>query len=185
MKRLHLILLLPLCILSFAGCTNSIEQVKFFDRQVLPRQTLTNAEILRSQHGQVQSSISAAAIEQYDEPEAKTIYPKGIYVVFFSDTGDTNGTLRANYAISWDSRNIMLARDSVVLINNQSGDTVYLKELVWNREEGRVFSNYPLHAHNGPQVTHGDSFHSDDSLKNMQIVNQRGVFVLEEEEEME
>lgn len=181
MRSFAWIILLTGCSLLWAGCTNSIEQVKFFDRQVLPRQTLAHAEILRSQHGQVQSAIYATSIEQYDEPEAKTIYPKGIDVFFFADNGDTNGSLRANYAISWDNSNVMMARDSVVLINYESGDTVYLQELVWNRAEGRIFSNYPLHAHNGPQVTLGDSFHSDDSLKHMHIVNQRGVFVLEED----
>jgi len=165
----------------WTGCTNSIEKVKFFDRQSLPRQTLSQAVIVRSQYGRVQSAICAEAIEQYDNPEAKTIYPKGIDIVFFADAGDTNGSLHADYAVSWDTRNVMLARDSVVIINYRSGDTIYLQELVWNREEGRIFSNYPLHAHNGPQVTFGDSFHSDDSLKNMQIVNQRGVFVLEED----
>lgn len=184
MKRQNLILLLPLCSLLLAGCTNSIEKVRFFDRKVLPQQALTNAQILRSQHGQVQSAINAPTIEQYNEPDARTIYPKGIYVVFFSDSGDTNGSLRANYAISWDQPAVMLARDSVVIINYQSGDTVYLQELVWNREAGRIFSNYPLEAHNGQQVTYGDSFHSDDSMHHMQIINQRGVFVLEEDETM-
>lgn len=176
------ILLIGGCLLG-TGCTSNIEKVRFFDRKVLPQQTLTNAEILRSQNGHVQSAISAATIEQYSEPEAKTIYPNGIQLIFFSDMGDTNACLHANYAVSWDHADVMMARDSVVIINYQSGDTVYLKELVWNRQEGRIFSNYPLEAHNGPQVTLGDSFHSDDSLHHMRIVNQRGVFVLEDDEQ--
>ena len=182
MKRLIRTLLIPLCTLLFAGCTNSIEKVRFFDRKVLPQQALTNAQILRSQRGQVQSAINAPTIEQYNEPDARTIYPNGIYVVFFSDEGDTNGSLSAHYAVSLDQPGVMLARDSVVIINYQSGDTVYLQELVWNREAGRIFSNYPLEAHNGQQVTYGDSFHSDDSLHHMQIINQRGIFVLEEDQ---
>lgn len=176
------LLLIGGCLLG-TGCSSNIEKVKFFDRKVLPQQTLTNAEILRSQNGHVQSVIHAATIEQYNEPEAKTLYPKGIEIFFLSNMGDTNASLRANYAVSWDKSGVMMARDSVVIINYPTGDTVYLKELVWNREEGRIFSNYPIEAHNGPQVTLGDSFHSDDSMHHMQIVNQRGVFVLEEEEE--
>lgn len=184
MRTIALTLLLACGCLLGTGCTNNIDQVRFFDRKVLPQQALTTAQILRSQNGKVQSAITAPTIEQYNVPDARTIYPDGIYVVFFSDSGDTNGSLRANYAISWDQPPVMLARDSVVIINYQSGDTVYLQELVWNREAGRIFSNYPLEAHNGQQVTYGDSFHSDDSLHHMQIINQRGVFVLEEEEEM-
>lgn len=173
-----------MCSLTLLGCTNSIDKVKFFDRQSLPRQTLSQAEIMCSHRGHVESAITAPVIQQYDAPNARTLYPEGVSVAFFGTSGDTTATLEARYAATWNDNAVMLARDSVVIINYQSRDTIHLFDLVWNRDEGRVFSNHPVRSHNGPQVTFGDSFHSDDALQHIQIDNQHGVFILEEEDEM-
>lgn len=170
------------CSLLLAGCTNSIEKVHFFDRKSLPHQTLEDAEIVSSRRGHVENALTAPAIEQYEAPDSRTVYPKGIKLVYFSDNGDTSVTLQAQYAISWRDNIVLMARDSVVIINYDTHDTVYMDDIAWNREEGRVFSNHPIQVHNGPQVTYGDSFHSDDSLKHMQIANQRGVIVIDNDE---
>lgn len=164
------------------ACNNDMSKVQFFNRQVLPTQTITDAHVLRSEEGKLQLQLDAPYVEQYQTPEEKTIYPRGLYLQFFNDDHTLNATLRANYGISLDKRNIMMVRDSVVVIDYSSGDTIYLADMVWNSERGRVFSNKPVRMVNGGRVTLGSRFVSDDSFENIKIYDQHGTFEFEDDE---
>lgn len=163
------------------GCGNDIEKTKMFERKTLPDNTITNARIQRSESGKLQLVMYAPIIEQYSKPEPKTIYPKGVYMRFFNGPNQPTATLRARYAETLENRNTMMVRDSVVIVDLQRGDTVYLKDLTWNSQEHRVYSKNPLRSKNGPRITIGDRFESDDAFEAPQIYHQRGTFEWTEE----
>lgn len=171
-------LLFPLFI---SSCSNDMEKVKFFDRQSLPSQTLSNALVYRSAEGVLQVEVKAPSINKYEVPQPKTIYPQGVEVSFYGQGQTVDVNMKARYAVSWDDKGIMMARDSVVVVDFRSGDTIYLQNIIWNQNEHRVFSNQPVRAKNGQCITIGDSFHSDESFHNLQIVNQRGIIEMKEE----
>lgn len=164
------------------GCGNDIEKVKMFEPQSLPDNTIRNAKIRRSENGKLQLLMSAPLVEQYSRPESKTQYPKGVYMRFFNGYKTPTATLRARYAVTNDSRNTMFVRDSVVIIDLQRGDTVYLQDLTWNRNEHRLFTLKPVRQKNGRRVTYGDSFESDDNFERPIIVHQRGTMEWSEED---
>lgn len=165
-----------------AGCGNDIEKVKLFEPQTLPDNTIRNAKIRRSEQGKLQLLMSAPLVEQYSKPESKTEYSKGVFMRFFNGYKKPTATLRARYAVTNDSRNTMFVRDSVVIIDLQRGDTVYLQDLTWNRNEHRLFTEKPVRQKNGPRVTYGDSFESDDNFERPIIVHQRGTLEWSEED---
>ena len=166
------VLLLACCM---ASCGNDIEKVKMFEPHELPDNTIYNAKMQRSEKGKLQLLMTAPLIEQYSKPEAKTEYRKGVYMRFFNGYNKPTGILRACYAIQYDKRDVTMVRDSVVIIDLQHGDTVYLKDLTWNAMEHRIYSNNPVHSKNGLRVTYGDGFESDDSFREPKIIHQRGT----------
>lgn len=158
-----------------AACSNSNEELAIFNPQDLPDNTLKGASILRSAEGRLQMTMTAPVIQQYSKPEPKTIYPKGLSMRFFNGPKNPTATLRAGYAEEYSRRNLMRVRDSVVIIDLRSHDTIYLQNLTWDALSHRIYSDKPLRSVNGPRVTIGDSFESDDSLKSPIIINQRGT----------
>ena len=92
-----------------------------------------------------------------------------------------SGRENALYAVQYDKRQIVMVRDSVVIIDLQNGDTVYLIDLIWRQAEHRIFSNNPLRSKNGPRITLGDRFESDDAFKQPHIIHQRGTLGWKEE----
>lgn len=174
-----LALFLTSCLL---GCGNDIEKTKLFEPQNLPDNTIKNAKVQRSENGRVQMLASAPIIEQYSKPEAKTEYSKGVYMRFFGSNGRPTATLKARYAVDFERMGKMMVRDSVVIVDLQRGDTVYLKDLTWNKQEHRIFTLNPVRSKNGPRVTLGDSFESDDAFTAPIIVHQRGTIEWNEEE---
>ncbi len=170
--------LLRLCLivcLVMSACKNDINKVKFFDRQSLPEQSLQNADITRTSSGNVQLHLQAPTIEQYSKPEHKTIYPKGFLMTIYNQSGERKASIQARYGISYDDREIMEAKDSVVVIDYKTGDTSYLKTLVWNSGERRIYSEEPLKSINGNRITYGDGFESDENFEHPLILRQRGT----------
>ncbi len=161
--------------LTFSSCKkNEMEKVRAFDRQTLPEQIVEDAVAVHSENGRTQLKLTAAYIYKYSKPDAKTVYPKGVDVEFYSaDTVSTH--LSARYAVELEERGIMMAKDSVVIIDYKEGDTIYLHDIVWNRKEKQIYSNKAVRSVNGKRVTYGDGFLSDDRFDNPVIYRQRGT----------
>lgn len=153
-----------------------------FEPQNLPANTFHNATVQRSENGKLQMIMTTPLIEQYVKPESKTEYRKGVYMRFFNGYKKPTATLRARYAVTYDGRQMMMVRDSVVIVDLQHGDTVYLQDLTWNQVEHRIYTQKPVRSKNGQRVTLGDSFESDDAFEAPLIVHQRGTLEWEEEE---
>lgn len=163
------------------ACGNDIEKTRIFEPHTLPDSTITNAHIRRSENGKLQLLMDAPLVRQYSKPDPKTEYPKGVYMRFFDGVNRPTGILKARYAVQYEKRQLTEIRDSVVIIDLQNGDTVYLQDLTWNEAEHRVFSDKPLRAKNGARITLGDRFESDDAFKEPHIIHQRGTIEWTEE----
>jgi hypothetical protein len=164
------------------ACGNDIEKVKMFEPQELPDNVIKQASIQQSENGRLQMLMWAPIIEQYGAPKMQTVYPQGIFARFYDGYRKPTATLKARYAISYDGRDELMVKDSVVIIDLQRGDTVYLQDLTWNRMQHRIFSPNPVRSKNGDRVTYGDSFESDDGFRSPMIVHQRGTLEWTEEE---
>lgn len=175
---------LSLCALVFMmlalGCANDMQDIHLFDRQTLPDQEIRNAHVRRSESGKLQMELDAPLIRQYHEPTSKTIYPQGVSLRFYGSDRVLKTALTARYAISLDDKEMMEARDSVVVIDYGSGDTVYLDNIIWNSNEDRLYSNRPVKAVNGNRITYGDGFVSDGRMENLRVVRQRGTIEFNE-----
>ena len=167
--------------LLLTACGNDIEKTKIFEPQSLPDNTIKNARIQRSENGKLQLVMTAPLVELYSEPEAKTEYREGVDMHFFDGYQRPTGILRARYAVSYDKREVMEVRDSVVIIDLQRGDTIYLHNLTWNQLEHRIYSDTTIRTKNGPRITIGDRFESDDAFESPQIYHQRGTIEWKEE----
>lgn len=165
-----------LFILLIVSCGSDMEKVRFFDRKTLPTQTIVDGVIVRSSMGNRQMRMEAPLIESYDNPEHKTVYPQGVSLTFF-EGGSTKPkvSLKAGYAVSYDDKRRMEARDSVVIIDFGTGDTTYLTNIIWDQNEQRIFSQKPVRSVNGPRVTLGDGFESDENFVHPLIYHQRGT----------
>jgi len=176
-SRLTVLLLASL----LAACGNDIEKTRIFEPHALPDSTIKNARIRRSENGQLQLLMEAPIVRQYSKPEPKTEYPKGVKMHFYNGYNKPTGILTAHYAVSYDKRQETYVRDSVVIIDLQNGDTVYLQEVTWNQLQHRVYSDKPLRSKNGARITLGDSFESDDEFREPHIIHQRGTLEWKEE----
>ena len=83
----------------------------------MPVQMVKDSKIIQSKKGEVQLKLTTSTINVYDGEEPKTEYPDGVFIEFFNADKKVSITLSAKYAVSYDSKNIMEARNNVVIID--------------------------------------------------------------------
>ncbi len=157
-----------------------MKDIQQFQRQAPPDQEIVDAHIWRSDEGKLQLELDAPRIVQYRKPDTRTLYPKGVELRFYDGQRQLQTFIRANKATSYDDKNIITAKDSVMVIDYTNGDTIYLEDIVWKSDEDIIYSNHPVRAVNGNRVTYGDGFVSDANMTNLRITRQRGIIEFEE-----
>ena len=162
------------------SCRSDINDIRKFEQKNLPDQEIKDAHIWRSEHGKLQMELDAPRIIQFRKPETRTIYPEGVSLKFYNEQRQVTTTIRANKATSYDDKNILIAKDSVVVIDYINGDTVYLEDIIWRSNEDIIYSNNPVRAVNGNRITYGDGFVSDENMSNLRITRQRGIIEFED-----
>ena len=149
------------------------------DRSDSAAQEVYNAQVRRSEHGKLQLEMDAPIIKKFDRPKPRTLYHSAqgrrVQLRLYDEEHKMKTIIEAGNAVSFDDRDIMEAHDSVVVIDFSNNDTIYLKDLIWNSAEDRIYSDNPVRAKNGSRITEGDGFTSDQRMENMQILHQRGV----------
>ena len=157
-----------------------MKDISRFDRQQRPDQEILDGYIWRSSEGKLQLELDAPRIVQYRTPDTRTIYPNGVELRFYDSDRNLQTFVRADKAISYDDKNILTAKDSVVVIDYTNGDTVYLEDIVWRSDEDLIYSNHSVRAVNGNRITYGDGFTSNANMTNLRVTRQRGIIEFEE-----
>lgn len=166
-----------------SSCHKGSHTADFFDRKELPQQTIIDGHIDRSSYGRRQMHLEAPRIEQFGEPNPRTVYPEGVKMWIYSDNKEVKAYIEAGYAVSRDKSQITEVRDKVKIIDYQSGDTSYLDELFWNSQLHQIYSRKPVKSVNGNRVTYGDGFESDENFESPLILHQRGTIEWKEDQD--
>ena len=96
------------------SCSNDMKDISRFDRQQRPDQEILDGHIWRSNEGKLQLELDAPRIVQFRTPDTRTIYPNGVELRFYDGDRRLQTFIRADRATSYDDRNILTAKDSVV-----------------------------------------------------------------------
>lgn len=164
-----------------AACRNDMEKVRMFDRHSIPQQAIDSVSVMRSNFGERQMTLKAPFVLVLDNPERMTVFPQGFNMNIYGDHGNSIvADITADSATSLDDRKIIKAHHNVVIIDYRSGDTTYLDSIVWESATHTIYSRAPVKSVNGPRITYGDGFESDEDFTSPIIYHQRGTMTINE-----
>ena len=144
----------------------------------LPVETGKDVEITYTDSGLPKALVKAPLLERYASGSKNfTEMKKGIKVTFLTRTQEVESFLTANYAIRYDKKKLMTARNNVV-VRNVNGDTLRTEELHWDEQTQRVSSNKFVTITTKDEIIMGDGFESDVSFRNPRIFKIRGIINL-------
>lgn len=168
--------LLALFVLPFilSSCTTDYHGKPNTEFYKKPIQTLNNITLHRSKEGKVIAILKSPLVESYSGDKSKTVFPKGLKVTFLNDDLTDKAILSADYAISYDSSDLVYIKDSVRIINYNNKDTMYCQDIYWNAGKKIIYSNKPIRRISASGQDYGDGMTANEVFDNVTIINPHG-----------
>jgi hypothetical protein len=93
-------------------------------------------------------------------------FPKSLHVDFYDDSIKIESTLDALYAKYMQNDKKIFLRDSVMVVNLQTGDTLKSRELWWDQNKEEFFTDKPaeLRQRNGNILYHRNGLRAAQDL---------------------
>ena len=161
------------------SCKNSIDEVKEIgDFKELPAKETFEVTYLRSQNGRVNNRLYAPHVQQFRN--RNTIFPEGFKLEFLDSNLVPTAFLEANYGEMLSEEKIMIARDSVILVNFKK-EELYTEELIWQQDSAKIYTEKYVKIKRDDVVIHGKGFESNEDFSQYVIKKITGQYYLDEE----
>lgn len=168
-------------LLALSACTNDPEEVrKVSSDKEFPVSSTKNVEMLYSDSARVRAKVKAPLRDTYIGENEHIEFPKGVSLDFYDSQGRETGHMRAKYAISYNKKEQMIARNDVVLWNAE-GKKLNTEELIWDQRTGRIHSDKFSKITSKQEVIYGDGFESDQDFSKYRILKIHGIVSLNNE----
>ena len=175
---LHKVIYLLLLFLVLASCEPDIQKVQLIaEKDKLPLESADNVELLYSDSARVKVKLTAGRMERYVGEDPYLELPKGVVVLFYNDSLEVKSSLRANYAVRYENRNIMEARNDVVVIN-EKGEKLNTEHLIWDEKESKIYSDEFVKITTGDEIIYGNGFEANEDFTRYKIFNIKGTINL-------
>ncbi len=161
----------------FVACQQKqSEEVLFKYNGKYPDESAENMRIVMSSNGIVSFEAEIPLMNRfYESTEDYLECPKGVKVVSYTENGEMQAVLTANYAKELHN-SMYKASGNVVIIDLIKGDTLRTEEITWNQSSRVVFSHALVKQSKADgSVNYGDGFTADDRFSQYTITHPRGV----------
>lgn len=167
----------------FSACENKREDIRELTTRKIGVEKAKDVQILYTIGELTEARIQAPIMLRHVTSKPYIEFPAGIQVDFFNDSLEVESKLRAEYARYTESESKVFLRDSVV-VYNLTGDTLYSKELYWDRHrEGHEFyTDKPVRIRTPTHLINGEGLDAPQDFSSWHVINGTGIVRVPESE---
>lgn len=137
---------LYLCCCFVLSCENDIKEVNRLLEKKSAREEALKIESYLSEAGKVKAKLTSPIMYRYND-SAYMEFPRSLKVDFYDDSTKVESVLTALYAKYMQNERKVFLKDSVMVVNLNSGDTLKSKELWWDQNKEEFYTDKPAAAH--------------------------------------
>lgn len=167
------------------SCVNDLEEVNAITlNDTTPAEIAYDIEVIYSDSGRIQAMMSSPYMVRYESIEdERTLFPNGIFVIFYDSLMNVRSDLRANHAISYKETNIIEARGDVEVNNYRKQEKINTEHMIWDQKKHTINSDVFVKISTPDKTIYGDEgFEADEQMDAWIIKKPRGSFELEPDE---
>ncbi len=155
---------LLLLFLLAASCKNNLEEARLVvSRANANIEKGENVLIQYSDNGVTRIQCYGKTATRYNTEKPYLEFSDGIKIEFFKEDGSIESTLTARYATAVENSKEMVARDSVVVVN-QKGERLNTDELVWDENKKVIYSNTFVKISTADEIIYGKGFYANQNF---------------------
>jgi LPS export ABC transporter protein LptC len=138
------------------GCENDYEAVQKLNEKKTAIEEAKTVESYLSQDGKVKAKLTAPYMLRYLTDSTYVEFPHSLHVDFYNDTLAVESQLDALYGKYHEWEKKVYLRDSVVVINKLTGDTLRAPELWWDQRTEKIYTDKPVRIHTRDKIIFGE-----------------------------
>ena len=165
------------------SCSNSLDKVKeFIDTDTINGVMAYDVVITRSDSGFVQAKLIADVMHSTEGDSAILEFPKGFVAYIYEKDNDTSTMIRGDYGIRYDEDELIFIRDSVVVENLKSKETLFTETLFWNQKNKKIYTRNAVKIVSPDKIIFGDSLNANEDFTQRVIHGMHATLEIEDEE---
>ena len=183
MKKVSLLSTLLLFLLLFnLSCKNKLEDINaILVIDTFPILEGKNIETVYSDSGIVQALMTSPYYKKYAGNNPYIEMPQGIRVIFYDSAQRIRNKLTAKYAISYEKKDVMEAKNDVIVVN-EKGEMLQTEHLIWDEKQRKIFSDVQVRIRSKDKIFLGQGMEADDSFIKWKITKPTGTLYIKDEE---
>lgn len=164
------------------SCENDIAEINALTKEVKsPISVGKNVDLIYSEKGDVKIKIVAPLMEEFGVEENKYMeMTEGVKVEFYDSLLNITSTLTSNYAIHKVSKNIMEAKNDVIVINDK-GEVLNTEHLIWIQDSSKIYTNDFVKITTADEIIIGEGMEANQDFTDWKIFNITGEINVKEE----
>jgi len=154
-----------------AACENDVDAVKALGARGEGIDIGKDVAIYVSNDGKLGAKLTAPLMNRYLVDSSKMIeFPQTIHVDFYKDSNQIESHLSAKYAKYKETENIVFLKEDVVIFNIL-GDTLWCKEMYWDQNTGKFYTEQDVivKQHNPVAKIYGKGLEANQNLSDIRI----------------
>ncbi|RYY29923.1 MAG: LPS export ABC transporter periplasmic protein LptC [Chitinophagaceae bacterium] len=154
----------------FCGALTSCENdLKAVDDLLQKKTGVEEARVIESylsEGGRVKAKLTAPLMMRYMVDSSYMEFPQSLHVDFYNAAVEVESTLDARYAKYMEYQKKIFLRDSVMVVNLQTGDTLKSRELWWDQAKEEFYTDKPaeVRQRNGNILYHRNGLRAAQDL---------------------
>ena len=164
------------------SCENDVNEIESLsNNKKTPVSSGKNVSFIYSEKANVKVKVTAPLMEEYGEEENKYMeMTKGIKVLFYDSLNNVSSTLTSNYAIHRVSKNIMEAKDDVVVVNDM-GEVLNTEHLIWLEDSSKIYTEEFVKITTEDEIIMGEGMEANQDFTKWRINKIKGTINIKEE----
>ena len=166
-----------------SGCENDLKKVDNLLQKKTGVEEARQIESYLSEAGRVKARLLSPLMRRYMVDSSFMEFPNSLHVDFYDDSIKIESTLDAKYAKYLESQKKIFLKDSVMVINLKTGDTLKSRELWWDQNKEEFYTDKPaeMHQHNGDILYHRNGLRAAQDLSWKETYGNSGRVTASEE----
>lgn len=167
------------------SCENDIKEVNTITaKDTLPIESIKNLELIYSDSGFIKILMKSQRLDNYSNlKDPYTEFIKGFEILFLDSLKNVKTKITANYGISYEKKDIMEAKNNVVVINYETKETLNTEHLIWNKKTKKIISNVFVKITQEKRILYGNGLESDQTFNSWKILKPTGIFKYDSDDE--
>lgn len=170
---------MALCLMMFfVACNNKDKNSQLLEfNGKFPDESAENMVLTVSDSGVVSFIVNAPMFNSYRGDSNYTDCPKGIIATSYTDYGQPQARLTADYACNINNA-MYRASHNVVIVDLIKQDTLETEEIIWDQRTRSIYSNVTVKQKKADgSVNYGDGFQADERFTRYTIIHPHGEMV--------